>query len=600
MRRVIQVFSKIIAPAAKRFDYALEYPQIAQRKLQEEIFQRLHHSEYGKSLGISTITDWCQIPILEYQDIETWILKQQATKKSLLTNEPILFYEKTSGSRGAAKVIPYTKSLRRSFNQMFCVWAHDLIVHGPKFSTGKIYFCISPQLEDKEDADREEDKETKRQQDRGQERESPKDDGEARSFKGRSESSSVVLGQGAKGIGQCPIPNSRCPRNPPDFSRGMSLIFSVSPLPRVPMSPSPISSSGLEDDSQYLDTWLRWFLSPFLVSPARLNRLRNAQEFKHELSKALLIAQKLEIISIWSPTFVRVILDYIQTHRRQLALELGDRISREQRQILLEPSCSIPWTQIWPELKLISCWDSANAADGVGFLRALFPNVMVQGKGLLATEAPMTIPLIAAQGCVPVLDQVFFEFEDVEGKIYHLHELEKGKVYEIILSQKGGLYRYRIGDRVRVTHFYLQTPCLEFLGRTQEISDLVGEKLHSEFVRDVLNCLPLKETFFKSLVPAKQPKEHYILLLDQTTLDPQDIATQLDTALQQSPHYRHARLLGQLTSVRVLIHSRIHEIISLHKTRSGKKWGDLKHEVLSTTPIDEELLVELEKSIQNF
>ncbi|MDJ0694669.1 GH3 auxin-responsive promoter family protein [Mastigocoleus sp. MO_188.B34] len=34
-----------------------------------------------------------------------------------------------------------------------------------------------------------------------------------------------------------------------------------------------------------------------------------------------------------------------------------------------------------------------------------------------------------------------------------------------------------IGDRVRVTHFYQSTPCLEFLGRTQEISDLVGEKL---------------------------------------------------------------------------------------------------------------------------
>jgi hypothetical protein len=125
----------------------------------------------------------------------------------------------------------------------------------------------------------------------------------------------------------------------------------------------------------------------------------------------------------------------------------------------------------------------------------------------------------------------------------------------------------------------------------------VGEKLHSDFVRDVLNRLPLKETFFKSLVPAKQPKEHYILLLDRTTLHPQEIATQLDAALQQSPQYRHARLLGQLTSVRVLVHSRIHEIMTLHKTRSGKKWGDLKHEIISTTPIDQELLVELEKLI---
>ncbi|MBF2009260.1 MAG: GH3 auxin-responsive promoter family protein [Chlorogloeopsis fritschii C42_A2020_084] len=529
MRQIIQVFGKVISPAAKRFDYALKHPQATQRKLQEEIFQHLNHSEYGKSLGINTIADWQQIPIVEYRDIETWILKQQATKKPLLTNEPILFYEKTSGSRGAAKLIPYTKSLRRSFNQMFCVWAYDLIVHGPKFSIGKIYFCISPQLGDKTDAKKQE--------------------------------------GGSGGVGE--IPRSSC--------------------------------FGLEDDSQYLDSWLRWFLSPFLVSFPQLNRLRNPKEFKHELSKALLVAENLEIISIWSPTFLRVILDYIQTNCRQLALELGDRISPKRRQILLESpfllNTELPWMQIWPELKLISCWDSANAADGAGFLRSLFPTVLVQGKGLLATEAPMTIPLIAAQGCVPILNQVFFEFEDEEGKIYHLHELEKGKVYEMIISQKGGLYRYRIGDRICVTHFYMHTPCLEFLGRNQEISDLVGEKLHSDFVRDVLNRLPLKETFFKSLVPAKQPKEHYILLLDRTTLHPQEIATQLDAALQQSPQYRHARLLGQLTSVRVLVHSRIHEIITLHKTRSGKKWGDLKHEILSTTPIDQELLVELEKLI---
>jgi GH3 auxin-responsive promoter len=192
-----------------------------------------------------------------------------------------------------------------------------------------------------------------------------------------------------------------------------------------------------------------------------------------------------------------------------------------------------------------------------------------------------------------MLNEVFFEFEDEAGKIYRLHELQINGVYEIIISQKGGLYRYRIGDRIRVTHFYLNTPCLEFLGRTQEISDLVGEKLHSEFVRQVLDSLPLQGTSFKSLVPVKHP-QHYILLLDQTNVNPQELAQQLDDALQQSPQYRYARLLNQLQPVRVLVSSRIPEIIALYKTRSGKKWGDLKHDILSTTPIDLELLAEIE------
>ncbi|MBW4668646.1 MAG: GH3 auxin-responsive promoter family protein [Cyanomargarita calcarea GSE-NOS-MK-12-04C] len=520
MRLIIQLFGKLIAPFYHTFLKALSTPETSQQKVQKEIFHHLLYSEYGQSLGVKTIVDWHHIPIVEYHEIENLILQQKEKKNPLLTSEPILFYEKTSGSRGAAKLIPYTKSLRSSFSKMFCVWAYDLIAHGSQFSTGKIYFCISPQLV----------KETGEQW-----------------------------------------------RN---------------------LAPSP----SLQDDSEYLDGWLRLFLSPFMVFPGRLKRVCDVEEFKNKLSLALLLEENLEIISIWSPTFLKVILDYIQANRRQLCATLGNRISPQRRQMLGETGgrceegeIEIPWNQLWSELKLISCWDSANAADGAGFLRCLFPNVLVQGKGLLATEAPMTIPLIAATGCVPILNEVFFEFEDVEGKIYYLHQLEKGEVYEIIISQKGGLYRYKIGDRIRVSHFYLNTPCLEFIGRTKEISDLVGEKLHSDFVRQVLNTLQLEKTYFKTLVPAKKPTEHYTLLLDNINCNPEELAKQLDSLLQESPQYRHARLLGQLNPVRVLVSSQIPEIITLYQTRNGKKWGDLKHEILATIPIEIDLLVELEK-----
>jgi GH3 auxin-responsive promoter len=508
MRLIIKLFAQFIGVTANRFYRALENPQVTQRKVQEDIFRRFVNSEYGKNLGISSLQDWQKIPIVEYQDIEQWIYKQQQNKKSLLTNENILFYEKTSGSSSAAKLIPYTKSLRRSFNQMFCVWAHDLIVRGPKFSTGKIYFCISPQLDEQVGTQV-----------------------ETRNF------------------------------------------------------------ASLQDDSEYLDKWLRWILSPFLVSLPGIKGVRDAEKFKHELCLTLLQEENLEIISIWSPSFLKVIIDYIQTNHIQLATELKSHISPERFQLISRLEIGI----LWPKLKLISCWDSANAADGAGFIKKLFPNVLVQGKGLLATEAPMTIPLIEAKGCVPILDEVFFEFEDVEGKIYYLHDLSPGKEYKIILSQKGGLYRYRIGDRVRVTHFFCNTPCLEFLGRTQEISDLVGEKLHSDFVCQVLDDLPLEGTCFKSLVPAKLPKEHYILLVDKVNLPPQILAQQLDTKLQESPQYKHARLLGQLQSVRVIVHPLVSEIISLHKVSLGKKWGDLKHDVLVTVAIEEELLTKLEE-----
>ncbi|WP_392480894.1 GH3 auxin-responsive promoter family protein [Nostoc sp. C110] len=501
MRPIIQLFGQILAPTARRFHQALDNPELMQTSVQKEICDRLIKSEYGKILGIHSVDDWQRVPIVDYDALEPWL--NQKPQQISLTPEPILFYEKTSGSSGAVKWIPYTQSLRRSFNQMFCVWAHDLIVHGPKFSTGKLYACISSQL-------------------------------------------------------------------------------------------NVADSQTLQDDLDYLDGWLRWFLRPWLVMPNKLNRLHDANVFKHQLALALLEAEKLEIISIWSPSFLQVHLKYIQENQDLLRIELHNRISPHRLQLLSESN--IPWMQLWPNLKLISCWDSANAADQAQGLRSQFSGVLIQGKGLLATEAPMTIPLIVAGGCVPVLDEVFFEFEDDAGSLHGLHELNIGKEYRIILSQKGGLYRYRIGDRIRVTHYYRHTPCLEFLGRHQAISDLVGEKLQETFVKNALTMLNLQENNFKSLMPIADPP-HYILLLDSAKETPQTIAEQLDLALSESYHYKRARAIGQLAPPQVLISSQISEILVSHRIRTGSIWGGIKHPILATSPISTELLQELKLEI---
>ncbi|MBD2183203.1 GH3 auxin-responsive promoter family protein [Planktothrix sp. FACHB-1355] len=505
MRQLIQLFGQLLAPTAHRFYRALDNPQLTQASVQKDICDRLIQSEYGKSLGIRSVADWQRVPIVDYEALAPWILGEQnqhpKRDRIPLTPEPILFYEKTSGSSGAVKWIPYTRSLRKSFNQMFCVWANDLIQHGPQFSTGKLYACISPQLD------------------------------EANTKKD--------------------------------------------------------SSLSLQDDLDYLDGWLQWFLRPWLVMPDKLDRLRDPHLFKHQLALALLQAQKLEIISVWSPSFLQVHLNYIQANQKLLAKELQHKISRDRLQILAETK--IPWTQLWSNLKLISCWDSANAADGANGLRSQFPGVLVQGKGLLATEAPMTIPLIEAEGYVPVLDRVFFEFEDDKGCLHKLHELSTGQTYTIILSQKGGLYRYRIGDRIQVTHWYRHTPCLEFLGRHQNISDLVGEKLQETFVRHILEGLNLEGTSFKSLVPVANPP-HYILLLDSAKETPDILAQHLDRALSESSQYHRARLLDQLAPPQVLISPKIPEVLALYRVRTGSIWGGIKHPILVTSPINVALL----------
>lgn len=517
MRLIIQSFGYLLSRRVQRFYQALDHPHQAQQGVQAMLCDRLRATEYGRAYGVSTPQDWAQLPIVDYEEIRPWIDRQIGQpRSSILTPEPILFCEKTSGSRGAAKLIPYTRSLRRSFSHLFCVWAHDLICHGPQLSTGKVYFCVSPKLAE---------------------------------------------------------------MRPPE----------VHGLPHSSQFHSPQDS--LQDDSEYLDPWLQALLSPFLVMLPHIEHLRTAEEFKHALALKLLSEPRLEVISVWSPSFLTMLLSFIQLHRQRLTQLLGDRLSSQRRSALI--ATPPIWTNVWPQLKLISCWDSASAADSADTVRSLFPGVLIQGKGLLATEAPMTVPLITAQGQVPLVDQIFFEFEAEDGSISLLHELEQNAEYSVILSQSGGLYRYRIGDRIRVTHRYRQTPCLEFLGRTHAVSDLVGEKLHEEFVAEAFRQLKetgvLEHTRFMSLVPILEPQPGYVLLLDGAQSKSGDheraIATALESALCQAHHYRQARLLGQLAPVSVIMTPQIVERLTQYRIQTGQTWGDLKYSALETRPL---------------
>jgi hypothetical protein len=498
---LIRQFGQVLTPLAQRFQHDLQQPQLAQQRVKQMLCDRLTASEYGQSLGIQSSQDWSRLPIVTYDDLASLI--HPPARRSPLTPDPIQFYERTSGSQGIAKWIPYTQALRRSFSHLFCLWAHDLIQHGPAFSTGQVYACVSPQF------------------------------------------------TGAAGD----------------------------------------PGTGLENDAEYLDRWLQLILKPFLVSLPNVRHIRTATAFKHQLSLTLLQAKRLETISIWSPSFLTLLLEYIATHRQTLLEELAWPTTDLRAVALRQPD--IPWADLWPQLKLISCWDGAASADSANWVRSHFPNVLVQGKGLLATEAPITLPLIPAQGYVPLLNEVLLEFcsDSDADTILPLHELEVGKTYTLLLSQKGGLYRYRLGDRVHVTHYYHQTPCLEFVGREGDISDLVGEKLSTALVSAGIQqliaekCLDRISTRFISLVPVQNPAG-YVLVLDRAGCSATTIAQKLETYLLRSPHYRHARLLGQLQPLEVLLSPQAPEALILQKAQHGARWGDVKANLLETNPRD--------------
>jgi hypothetical protein len=489
---VLSALRLTLAPISWRFQRSLRDPEKAQRRLLAKISKKLAKTEYGKHWNIETIEDFFKLPIVDYDDLKPWIDKQKSKEGRALVSDRVLFYEKSSGSSGPAKYIPYTAALRGSFSKMFALWAHDLLSHGPRFCGGKLYFSVSP-----------------------------------------------------------------CFDPPETTETGVTV--------------------GVEDDTDYLDGWLKGLFNRYFLSSAELSKITDPEEFKLKLCAKLISEPGLEVISVWNPSFLTIILESAE-HSKDALIPL---ISPDRRELVRQSP--IPWKQIWPQLKLISCWDSAHALEAANKLKGQFPNVFIQGKGLLATEAPITIPLLAAglASYVPMIDEVFFEFEDEDGQITGIAGVKEGQNYSLIISQKAGFNRYRLGDKIKIRGRHHGCPCFQFLGRGSSVVDLVGEKLNEQFVADRLTRPLLEESSFKTLIP--EPKSrNYCLMIDVHCRDEDSIAKEFEELLMESFHYRHARKLGQLGPCRVVKRPQAAEEVAKAWMDSGRKWGDLKNRALQT------------------
>ncbi len=487
-----------LTPRARAFRRSLENPQEAQARVRQRVAQGLMTTAYGRSLALTRVEDFGErVPVVDYSALLPWVEKQKSEEGAILFNEPVLFYEKTSGSTGPCKYIPYTRTLKQVFGSMFQVWLHDLCTQGPGFRTGKVYLSVSPQWGEEEFTER-----------------------------GR-----------------------------------------------------PV---GLKDDTEYLSGWMGALLRPFWVgSSGAVSRCSDAEAFLEEVTRTLVMQEDLEVISVWNPLFLKTILDRIHRNKNLLTSDLA--LSQQRRQALWADP--ILWTRVWPHLRLISCWREGHAAPLGGWVEETFPGVLVQGKGLLATEAPVTVPLLDLPHPAPLVDEVLMELEDLSGHLYPLTQGREGESYSLVISVPGGFVRYRLGDRVRVGPFLGQTPALILLGRGEEVSDLAGEKLHADFVAAVLASLPAAAAVVRILIPVLGPPHRYILLVDALGEDGGGVASRLEQALLGAHHYRLARDLGQLEPAGVQVVPELESKLAHRAMAGGARWGGVKPRALYLPPL---------------
>src|SRR5262245_18265344 len=386
------------------------------------------------------------VPVVGHEDLSPWLERIQRGEPDVLFAGRPVAYERTGGSTGGAKLVPYSAHGLADFGNALLPWlAGTVRAHGV---TGRAYLSISPAT-------------------RRPER-----------------------------IGGVPV-------GLPD---GAYLGAAAPVLEEV--SAVPLAVASIPDVA-------RW----------------RAETLRH-----LAAAADLELVSVWSPTFLLRLLD-----------DLPDPIA------------------LWPRLKLVSCWASGASRPFAAELAARLPHAHLQPKGLLSTECVVTVPDTEDR---PVLtEHGFFEFAR-DGRLHLEDELALGSVYGVVATTASGLYRYRTGDLVRCDGRSRGRPVLEFVGRGELACDLVGEKLAEPFVERCLEGV----AGFRLVVPGADGCGYVLLVEAGSRAD----AARVERRLCGNPQYAHARALGQLEPLRVMEIARLFERYVDAQLERGVRLGDVK------------------------
>lgn len=238
----------------------------------------------------------------------------------------------------------------------------------------------------------------------------------------------------------------------------------------------------------------------------------------------------------------------------------------------------------------------------MGLYESQFPKYFGQAPvrdiGLLASEGRMSIPLEdgTASGVLTVASQ-FFEFIPAEEygtpkpTLVRSHEVQAGREYFLVITNSSGLYRYDLGDRVRVTGRLGQAPLIEFLSRDAHTASLTGEKLTEDQVVLAMERISRSQCEFVAnfvLAPEWDDPPRYRLYAE--TADGEcsgALAERLDSALRainvEYESKRESHRLGPIELTILPVGSLAERDRRLREAKS-RTMEQFKHQYLLTKP----------------
>lgn len=148
LRNAWSVFRAEAQPVVDAFRHCHTEPQTAQRKRLASILDAAKESLFGHEHEFASIdcyeTYAQRVPRMDWQDLQPWVDKSCTTDKIVLSAEQPLFFEPTSGSSSAIKLIPYTNALLQEFQRAVVAWIAMLYDDCPEIAGGPMYWALSP------------------------------------------------------------------------------------------------------------------------------------------------------------------------------------------------------------------------------------------------------------------------------------------------------------------------------------------------------------------------------------------------------------------------------------------------------------------------
>ncbi len=420
-----------------RFDEAVKDPERFQRDRIREILERNMDTEFGRKYGFSQIKSpeeyRDKVPIQNYDLLEPYIEKIKDGEKNILTSDEVIFFGRTSGTTGAAKFIPVTRSFLQEYKLPRRVWMRQVINEMPGLVYGRLLTIHSPKIEGR--------------------------------TRGGIPYGSITVAMGADNLG-LPI------------ARGFHEI--------------PMEVFFIDDfDAKYYYI-LRFALEMEISVIAAINPstillfVKKLTEHSDRLIKDLKngdIDPDFKVDRI-----VRQRLLKLLKPNHQMAEKIG--LSRDKHGFV-KP------VEIWKRLCGLMCWKGGFGSYYISQFEPYFDNLPIMDYGYAATEGNFAIPISTKRDDNVLIPYGhFLEFiSERDSKPYFMWELKRGERYKVIITASNGLYRYDINDIVEVTDFYDRTPCIKFLHKGGNVVSITGEKVTESHIIKVMSQLNSKLGF---------------------------------------------------------------------------------------------------------